>query len=70
MEQTEGCMSATLCQMDNIGSFHVLFYASRQLQAHKANYPPFWLEMANALYGMEAYDEYLHGQPFTLFMDE
>ena len=26
--------------------------------------------MANALYEMEAYDEYLLGQPFTLFMDE
>ena len=66
----EGCMSATLCQIDDQGSFHVLSYASRQLQSHEHNYLPFLLEMANAVFGMEAYDEYLRGCPFTLFLDE
>ena len=66
----EGCLSATLCQIDDQGSFHVLSYASRQLQTHELNYPPFLLEMANAVFGMETYDEYLRGRPFTLFMDE
>lgn len=63
-------MSVTLCQIDDQESFHVLSYASRQLHAHEANCPPFLLEMANAVFGMEAYDEYLRGQPFTLFMDK
>ena len=66
----EGCMSATLCQIDDQGSFHVLSYASRQLQSHEHNYLPFLLEIANAVFGMEAYDEYLRGRPFTLFLDE
>ena len=63
-------MSATLSQIDDQGSFHVLSYASWQLQPHEANYPPFLLEMANAPFGMEAYDEYKRSQPFMLFMDE
>ena len=63
-------MSATICQIDDQGSFHVLSHASRQLQAHEANYPPFLLEMPNALYRMVAFDEYICGQPFLLFMDE
>ena len=65
LQQDEGCMSATLCQNDDQGSFHVLSYASRQLQAHEANYLPFLLEMATALL---AYNEYLQGPSFTLFM--
>ena len=63
-------MSATLCQIDDQGSFHVLSYASRQLQSHEHNYPLFLLEMANVAFGMEAYDKYLRARPFTLFLDK
>ena len=40
-EQTKGAMSATLSQINDKGSFHVLSHASRQLQAHEANYLTF-----------------------------
>ena len=66
----EGCVSATLCQMDDKGSFHVLSHASGQFHRHEANYPPFLLDIANALYGMDSFDEYLRGLPFILFMDQ
>ena len=66
----EGCLSATLCQIDDLGLFHVLSYASRQLQSNEKNYLPFLLEMASASFGMTNYDEHLQGRPFTLFLDE
>ena len=69
-EHDEGCLSATLCQINDRGSFHVLSYASRQLQLHEHNYLPFLIEMASAVIGMEAYEEYLCGRPFTLFLDK
>ena len=49
-EQHEGCLSASLCQIDEQGAFHVLSLASRQFKNHEANYPPFLIDMANALY--------------------
>ena len=48
----KGCMSASLCQIDEHGSFHVLSHASRQFLNHEANYLPFLLDIANALYGV------------------
>ena len=66
----EGCLSATLCQIDDQGTFHVLSHATRQLPAHEANYPPFLLEMAKAVHGMDVYHKYLRGQLFALFIDE
>ena len=63
-------MTITLCQIDSKGSFHVLSHASRQLKPHEANYSPFLLEMANAVYGMEAFDKYLLGQQFNPYMDK
>ena len=57
--KNEGCMSTTLCQIDDTGVFHVLLHASRQFQQHEANCPPFLLEIANSLYGMTMFDEYL-----------
>ena len=69
-EQHEGCLSASLCQIDEQGAFHVLSLASRQFKNHEASYPPFLIDMANALYGRDAFDQYLRGQPFILYMDE
>ena len=63
-------MSTTLCQIDDSGAFHGLLLASRQFQQHEANYPPFLLEIANALYSMTRFDKYLRGQPFILYMDQ
>ena len=69
-EHLEGCLSASLCQSDEQGAFHVLSHASRQFKDHEANYPPFLIDMANTLYGMDVFDRYLLGQPFILYMDE
>ena len=69
-EHQEGCLSASLCQIDEHGAFHVLSHASPQFGDHKANYLPFLIDVANALYGMDAFDQYLRGQPFILYMDE
>ena len=69
-EHQEGCLSASLCQIDEQGAFHVLSHASRQFKDHEASYPPFLIDMANALYGMDAFHQYLRGQPFILYMDE
>ena len=44
----EGCMSASLCQIDDNGSFQVLSHTSKQFHHHEANYPPFLQEIANA----------------------
>lgn len=52
-------MSASLCQIDEFGSCHVLSNASRQFLNHEANYPPFLLDITNALYGMNTFDQYL-----------
>ena len=52
------------------GAFHVLSQESRQFKDHEANNPPFLIDMANALYGMDAFDQYLRGQPFIMYMDE
>ena len=49
-EENEGGMSASLCHIDTKGSLHVLAHDLQQLHSHEANYPPFWLEMANALH--------------------
>ena len=62
-------MSASPCHIDSKGSLHVLAHDLQQLHSHEANYPPFWLEMANVLYGMDAVDEYLRGTPFRLNLE-
>ena len=48
-EHQEGCLSASLCQINEQGAFHVLSQASCQFKDHEANYPPFLIDMANAL---------------------
>ena len=48
----------------------MLSHASRQFKYHEANYPPFLIDMPNALYGMDGLDQYLRSQPFILYMDE
>ena len=55
-EHQEWCLSASLCQIDDNGAFHVLSHASRQFKDREANY---LIDMANALYGMDAFDQYL-----------
>jgi hypothetical protein len=69
-EDNEGGLSATLCQLDQQGTYHILSHGSRQLLAHEQRYPHFLLEMLAALYGMEYFDEHLRGYTFHLLMDE
>jgi len=39
------------------------------LRDHKLNYSPYLEEMAAANWGMEYFDNYLKGKPFTLYTD-
>ena len=48
----------------------MLSHASRQFKDHEANYPPFLIDMAKAIYRMDTFDQYLPGQPFILYMDD
>ena len=58
-ECQERCLSASLCQIDEQGAFHVLSHASSQFRDHEANYLLFLTDMANALRGMDAFDQYI-----------
>ncbi|HEY7534112.1 MAG TPA: reverse transcriptase family protein, partial [Nitrospiraceae bacterium] len=69
-DDSEGGLSATLCQLDEAGKYHILSHGSRQLLSHERRYPHFLLEMLAALYGMEYFDEHLRGRIFNLLMDE
>ena len=40
------------------------------VQGPRGQLPPFLIDMANAFYRMDAFDQYLRGQPFILYMDE
>ena len=69
-EGRRGLLSSALCQFTEDRQCQVLSYASRQLQDHESRYPPFLLEMAAAVEGMEQFDQYLQGRSFLLFMDQ
>ena len=64
-----GGMGACLLQKQDDGSIRPVGYASRQLYKYEANYPPFLLEMAAAVFGMEYFHHYLVGRRFTLLTD-
>jgi len=55
--------------VDKKGNYHVIAYGSRQLRDHELNYSPYLAEMAAANWGMEYFDNYLRGKPFTLYTD-
>jgi hypothetical protein len=58
---------AILTQVDDKGQFHVIAYGSKRLRDHELNYSPYLAEMAAANRGMENFDNYLRGKPFTLY---
>ncbi len=64
-----GGFGAILTQVDEKGNYHVIAYGSRQLRDHELNYSPYLAEMAAANWGMEYFDNYLRGKPFTLYTD-
>ncbi len=55
--------------MDKDKHFFAISFASRQLKDHKKNYFPFLLDAAVALWGMDAFNEYLRGKQLILYTD-
>ena len=68
-DKNPGGLGAILTQLDENNEHRVIAYASRKLAKHEKNYTPFLLEMNACVWAMEHYDNYLRGQPFTLFTD-
>jgi hypothetical protein len=64
-----GGLCATLAQRNNQNQIQVISNASRQLKENEKNYTPFLLETAAAVWGMDNFNKYLKGSPFTLYMD-
>jgi len=68
-DKIAGGFGAILTQVDEKNNYHVIVYSSWQLKDHKLNYSPYLAEMAAAKWGMEYFDNYLWGKPFTLYTD-
>jgi transposase InsO family protein len=68
-DKIAGGFGAILAQVDEKGNYHAIAYGSRQLRDHETNYSPYLAEMAAANWGMEYFDNYLRGKPFTLYTD-
>lgn len=68
-DTVKGGLGAVLSQKSPDNTPYVLGYASRRLQTHEENYSPFLLEQAAAVWGMEHFQVYLRGRPFTLVTD-
>ncbi|MFM7188328.1 MAG: RNase H-like domain-containing protein, partial [Armatimonadota bacterium] len=64
-----GGLGAILTQIQPDGEHQVIAYASRKLQKHEKNYTPYLIEMQAAIWGMEHFETYLRGRPFTLITD-
>jgi hypothetical protein len=68
-QSVDGGLGAVLTQIDELGEFKVVAYASRTLATAEKNYPPFLLEMRAATWGMDYFSEHLRGKHFKLFTD-
>jgi len=64
-----GGFGAILTLVDEKGDYHVIAYGSRQFRDPEHIYSPYLAEMAAANWGMEYFDNYLRGKPFTLYTD-
>jgi hypothetical protein len=68
-ETTTGGLGAILAQVDEHGKFHAVCYASRRLNEKEAQYSPFLLEMAAAVWAIKSFKDHLTGVRFILFTD-
>jgi RNase H-like domain found in reverse transcriptase len=66
---TPGGLGTILPQVDQEGNFYAISFASRQLKDYEKNYSPFLLEAADAVWGMDQFNEYLKGKKFILYTD-
>lgn len=64
----DGGLGAALVQPGPKGP-QVVGYASRTLKDHERNYTPYLLEMAAAVFGIEAFSIHLTGRHFWLYTD-
>ena len=49
--------------------WHVIAYASRKLDPHKANYPTHDLELGAAVFALKIWRHYLYGFHCTIYTD-
>ena len=68
-EKHEGGLGACLVQIDDHDVPHAIGYASRSLSPHEKNYSAYLLELTAACFGIQYFDVYLRGRPFTLYSD-
>lgn len=65
----EGGLGAALLQERPDGSRHLLGYNSRRLRQHERGYGAFLVELQAAVFGIESFEVYLRGRPFTICCD-
>jgi hypothetical protein len=65
--ESPGSLEAILMQIDSDGKFYAISFASHQLKDHENNYSPFLLNAAMAVWGMDVFNEYLHGKQLILY---
>ena len=68
-DSIEGGMGATLTQIDKLGKFYDISYASKEILKHEKKYLPFLLEMDDIIWAMEYYQEHLRGRRFILYTE-
>ena len=64
-----GGLGASLVQMNEKGIPKAIGFASRGLLKHEKNYSAYLLELQAAVFGVEKFNIYLKGRPFTLHTD-
>ncbi len=68
-KNSPGGLCANLAQRNHLGKIQIISHALRQLRENEKNYTRFLLEMADAAWGMDNFNEYLKGSRFTLYKD-
>jgi RNase H-like domain found in reverse transcriptase len=63
---TSGRLCTILTQVDQEGKFYAISFISRHLKDHK-KFSPFLLESAEAIWGMDHFNEYLKGKKIILY---
>jgi hypothetical protein len=66
---TPAGLGVILMQVDKEGKIYGISFASRQLMDLEKNFSTFLLEATAAVWGMDFFNEYLHGKQFILYTD-
>jgi hypothetical protein len=58
-----------LCQTDELGHLHPIYYTLRSINYYKANYSAFLIQLTDCVFGTEHFSNYLKGRQFDLLTD-